>query len=111
MEFLEGFLSKQSPDFRRYIIQGAKIRINTLPPIDLSSRSKMEYLLKLLSLERLDREGAQELRPLLEREFQNTADQRYRKVLLGLVKILDEYIRGEIDLMPGITISKVSNVG
>ena len=83
---------------------------NTLPPIDLNSRFKMEYLLNLLSLERLDGEGAQELKPLLEREYQNTSDQRYRDVLLGLIEYLDQYIRGEINLMPGISISKVSNL-
>lgn len=83
---------------------------NTLPPIDLNGRFKMEYLLNLLSLERLDREGAQELRPLLEREAQNTSDERYKEVLDGLIEMLDQYIRGEINLMPNISVFKVSNI-
>lgn len=84
--------------------------INTLPPIDLDSRSKMEYLLHLLSLERLDREGAQELKPLLEREAQNTNNPRYIKVLSKLIQMLNDYIAGRINLMPEIEVSNVANL-
>jgi len=83
---------------------------NTLPPVDLDSRPKMEYLLKLLSLERLDRAGAQELKPLLAREYQNTTDQRYKSVLARLIKLLNDYISEKINLMPGIDISNVANL-
>jgi len=83
---------------------------NTLPPVDLDSRPKIEYLLKLLSLERLDRAGAQELKPLLAREYQNTTDQRYKSVLARLIKLLNDYISEKINLMPGIDISNVANL-
>lgn len=79
-------------------------------PVDLD-RAKMQYLLRQLSLERLDRESAQELKPLLQREAQYTTDPRYRNVLFRLIEILDQYIRGEVNLMPELSISNVSNLG
>jgi hypothetical protein len=42
---------------------------NTIPPVDLD-RETMIYYLRQLSQGLLDREGAQELRPLLQRELE-----------------------------------------
>jgi hypothetical protein len=72
-----------------------------------NNHERMQYLLKQLSLERLDRDGAMELRPLLVEESQNTRDPRYRKILLRLIDILDKYVDGEVNLMPYITVSNV----
>ena len=69
---------------------------------DNNDRGKMRYLLRQLSLERLDRAGAIELRPLLLMESSQTAaiDSIYRKTLLRLIDILDKYVSGEVNLMP-----------
>lgn len=81
---------------------------NTIP-INLD-RERMRYLLRQLSLERLEREDASELKTLLLKELeQTTLDPRYRKTLLRLTKILDKYIAGEINLMPEFQVN-VSNI-
>lgn len=81
---------------------------NTIP-INLD-RERMRYLLRQLSLERLEREDASELKTLLLKELeQTTLNPRYRKTLLRLTKILDKYIAGEINLMPEFQVN-VSNI-
>jgi hypothetical protein len=77
-------------------------------PIDLD-RERMRYLLEQLSVEMLDRNGAEELRSLLDKEARLAMDQRYKKTLLRLIEILDEYIRGKVNLMPDLNV-RVSNV-
>lgn len=77
-------------------------------PIDLD-KSKMRLLLRDLSLEKLNKEGAQELKPLLLKESQITTDLYHRKTLFRLIDILDKYIKGEINLMPELNVS-VANV-
>lgn len=83
---------------------------NTIPPIDIDYK-KMQYLLELLSIERLEKDGAIELRRLLLKESQRaTIDLRYRKTLLRLIETLDRYIKGEVNLMPEISVGNISNV-
>ncbi len=69
----------------------------------------MRLLLRDLSLEKLNKEGAQELKPLLLKESQITTDLYHRKTLFRLIDILDKYIKGEINLMPELNVS-VANV-
>lgn len=76
-------------------------------PVDLD-REKMQYLLRQQSLERLDREGAQELKPLLIKEAANAKDLRYRKMLFRLIDLLDKYIKGEVNLMPDLDNAKLN---
>jgi hypothetical protein len=67
-------------------------------------RQKMRYLLRQLSLERLDRDGAEQLRPMLQMELDSVSDPRYRDTLSRLIKLLSRYIAGEINLMKGINV-------
>jgi hypothetical protein len=71
-------------------------------------RERMQALLRDLSLERLDVDGAKELKQLLLRESQITMDLRYRRILLRLIDILDKYIAGEVNLMPYVTVSNLT---
>jgi hypothetical protein len=78
--------------------------------IKIDERELMQYLLRQLSFERLDTEGAAELKPLLERELQTVTDPKYKRTLQRLINLLDKYIRGEINLMPlpDFTVSNVT---
>jgi len=77
-------------------------------PVDLD-RSKMRLLLEQLALERLDSNGARELKPLLETEARLTMDTEYKKRLINLIETLDKYIKGEVNLMPELNVS-ISNI-
>lgn len=75
------------------------------------NREKMLYLLRRLSLGTLDTEGARELIPLLNEEKtiknQNTL---YVEEISKMIKILEHYIAGEINLYSGIKDIKFSNI-
>jgi hypothetical protein len=77
-------------------------------PID-AEHEKMRDLLKRLSVERLDREEARELKQLLLKESQTAMDLRYRKTLFRLIDILNKYIAGEVNLMsePNVQVSNL----
>ena len=77
---------------------------NTIPPVDLD-RENMVYYLRQLSQGLLDREGAQALRPLLQRELETAQRQgniESIRRLTGLIQTLDLYIAGRINLYSGI---------
>jgi hypothetical protein len=63
-------------------------------------RGSLRYLLEALSLGRLDRNNAQQLRQLLTEELGriNNDLERHNEVS-ALIRILDLHINGEIDLM------------
>lgn len=63
-------------------------------------RGNLRYLLEALSLGRLDRDNAQQLRQLLTEELGriNNDLERHSEVS-ALIRILDLYINGKIDLM------------
>lgn len=70
-------------------------------PVDLD-REKMNPLLERLERGALDRDGAAELKPLLQKEMQKArqkghVDREYDLQLL--IDMLDSYIAGHIDLM------------
>lgn len=70
----------------------------------------MRYLLGLLSIERLEKADATELRQYLFEESNRTdIEPRYRNIILRLIETLDDYIAGRINLMPEIHVN-VSNV-
>jgi hypothetical protein len=78
-------------------------------------RQKMRYLLSLLSLGKLTKELAGELKPLLIEELQKARSQNdieHQKELSALIQILDSYLLGKVNLMvqPDAIISNVSNV-
>ncbi|MGC1932985.1 MAG: hypothetical protein WA667_28760, partial [Candidatus Nitrosopolaris sp.] len=61
---------------------------------------RLRYLLHLLSLGRLDRENAQDLRSLLTEELTRAGNDIERQnELSALIRILNRYIAGEVDLM------------
>ena len=63
-------------------------------------RGALRSLLHLLRLGRLDRENAEDLRGLLTEELTRAGnDLEHRNELLALIKILDRYIVGEVELM------------
>jgi hypothetical protein len=63
-------------------------------------RERLRYLLHLLSLGRLDRDNAQDLKGLLTQELTAVInDKERRNELSALMRILDRYIAGEVDLM------------
>jgi hypothetical protein len=67
-----------------------------------SEREKMNLLLERLERGALDREGAAELKPLLQKEMQKARqkghiDREYDLQLL--IDMLDSYMAGHIDLM------------
>ena len=77
---------------------------NTIPPIDLD-RENMIYYLRQLSQGLLDIEGAQTLRPLLQRELETAREQGNMESirrLTGLIQALDLYLEGRINLYSGI---------
>jgi len=77
---------------------------NTIPPIDLD-RENMIYYLRQLSQGLLDIEGAQILRPLLQRELEKAHEQRNRQSIIRLdrlIRDLDLYLEGRINLYSGI---------
>jgi hypothetical protein len=63
-------------------------------------RENLRYLLEALSIGRLDRDNAQQLRELLTEELGriNNDLERHNEVT-ALIRILDLYINGEVDLM------------
>ena len=77
---------------------------NTIPPVDLD-RENMIYYLRQLSQGLLDREGAQTLRPLLQRELETAREQGNMeniRRLTRLIQDLDLYLDGRINLYSGI---------
>jgi hypothetical protein len=63
-------------------------------------RERLRYLLHLLSLGRLDRDNAQDLKGLLMQELTTAINDKERhNELSALMRILDRYIAGEVDLM------------
>ena len=76
--------------------------MNTLP-MDLE-RAKFRILLEDLAFEKLDIDGAIELRPLLIKEAKHTDNMRYKKILLKLIDTVDKYIKGEINLRRDIDV-------
>lgn len=65
-----------------------------------ANRERMRYLLRQLSIERLEREDAPELRQLLlEESARAHIEPRYRKTLLRLVEIIDLYIAGKFNFV------------
>jgi hypothetical protein len=63
-------------------------------------RERLRYLLHLLSLGRLDRDNAQDLKGLLTQELTTAiTDKERRNELSALMRILNRYIAGEVDLM------------
>jgi|GEM_PF-920508 hypothetical protein len=77
-----------------------------------TQREKLRYLLHLLSLGRLEREDAGELKGLLMEELKKVRkknDFEREKELGALIKVLDSYMLGEIDLMlyPDVMVSNI----
>jgi hypothetical protein len=63
-------------------------------------RERLRYLLHLLSLGRLDRENAEDLRGLLTEELARIgSDIERQNEVSALIRILNRYIAGEVDLM------------
>ena len=78
-----------------------------------SKREKKRYLLHLLSLGKLDRDSAGELKPLLMEDLKRARSQNdieHEKDLGALIKILDSYIIGKVDLMvyPDVVVSNIT---
>jgi hypothetical protein len=68
----------------------------------IESQERMRYLLKRLSLAKLDRKGSKELRSLLQLKIErvgNKGDTERDADLSLLSDILSSYIKGTIDLM------------
>jgi hypothetical protein len=77
-----------------------------------TKREKLRYLLHLLSLGRLERGDAGELKGLLMEELHKVRkknDFEREKELGALIKVLDSYMLGEIDLMlyPDVMVSNI----
>lgn len=70
----------------------------TSAPMDIESEKK-RYLLEMLSIGLLDKDGARELKPLLQKDLLTTDDLIRQNRLTQLVKTLDAYITGKINLM------------
>jgi hypothetical protein len=62
-------------------------------------RENLRYLLEALSIGRLDRDNAQQLRELLTEELGRINNDLERHMVTALIRILDLYINGEVDLM------------
>jgi hypothetical protein len=63
-------------------------------------RGRLRYLLHMLSLGRLDMENAEDLRNLLTEELTRVGNDLERQnELSALIRILNMYIAGEVDLM------------
>jgi hypothetical protein len=80
--------------------------------VDSIDGEKMRYLLRLLSLGKLSRDSASELKPLLLDELEKARGQNdieHEKELDALIKILDSYILGKVDLMvrPDVIVSNI----
>jgi hypothetical protein len=75
--------------------------LSGIPNIDGEvRRGNLRYLLEALSLGRLDRDNAQQLRQLLTEELGGiNNDLERQKEVSALIRILDLYINGEVDLM------------
>ena len=70
----------------------ASIHIDTEP-------EKKRYLLEMLSIGLLDKDGARELKPLLQKDILTTDNLMRKNRLSHLVKTLDAYIEDKINLM------------
>lgn len=86
---------------------------NTINIDNAVKREKKRYLLQLLSLGRLDRDSAGELKPLLMEDLKKARaknDIEHEKDLGALIKILDSYIIGKVDLMvyPDVVMSNMT---
>ena len=71
-------------------------------PIDID-RETMVYLLRKLSLGRLDKEEAMLLIPLLKKELIKAEDNKNITHVHRLLRLLDKlslYVKGQINLMP-----------
>lgn len=80
---------------------------NTLP-IDLN-KEKLRYLLEKLSNRTLHREEAEELKPLVERIWNDAVkqgDTDFASELAQMLIALDGYIHGRIDLVENVSISE-----
>ena len=80
-----------------------------------TKREKLRYLLRLLSVGKLPRDYAGDLKVLLMEELNKARrknDIEHQKELGALIQILDSYMLGKIDLMiqPDLIMSKVSNI-
>jgi hypothetical protein len=78
-----------------------------------AKREKMRHLLRLLNLGRLPREYAGELKSLLIEELKNVRAKKdidQERDLAALIKILDSYIFGKVDLMvyPDVVVSNIT---
>ena len=74
-------------------------------------RERLRYLLHLLSLGRLDRENAVHLRAFLTEELTGASnDIEHHNELSALIRILDKYIAGQVDLMmrPEVILSNIT---
>jgi hypothetical protein len=76
-------------------------------------RGKKRYLLQLLSLGKLDRDSAGQLKPLLMEDLKKARaknDIEHERDLGALIKILDSYIIGKVDLMvnPDVVVSNIT---
>lgn len=81
----------------------------TAIPVDIEP-DKKRYLLEMMSIGLLDRDGARELKPLLQNDILRTKDLVRKNRLLQLVNTLDDYISERINLMmkPYVKPSKVT---
>jgi hypothetical protein len=73
-------------------------------------RGRLRYLLHLLSLGRLEKENALDLKGLLTQELATTINDKERhNELSALIRILNKYINGEVDLMihPELILSSI----
>jgi hypothetical protein len=78
------------------------------------NREEMRMLLERLREGRLDLDGARQLRPLLVqalKEATRVNDEELNSYLIGMIKIIDMYLSGEINLYEPIEITNVSNTG
>jgi hypothetical protein len=70
----------------------------TSVPMD-NGTEKKRYLLEMLSIGLLDKDGARELKPLLEKDLLTTDDLIRKNRLSQMVNTLNAYLAGKINLM------------
>jgi hypothetical protein len=76
-------------------------------PIDLNYE-KLNYLMKKFELHLLTKDEARELIPLLEEEQKEAIKQgnnKYERILSGLLGVLKMYLAGKINLYESIDVS------
>lgn len=71
---------------------------------------KKRYLLNLLSMGLLDKEGAKQLRALLLKDIPSIQNIERKKRIIQLINNLNKYISGEINLMLEPQVTNVSNL-